>query len=95
MIIPRDTWVLVKSIPKQEVKLASGILIDSGWDVAPESIKAEVVAVGPNVTDIKAGDVVFVPQYAPTKVVELPSDKTYIVAEEDIVAVVVPDKAAK
>jgi len=86
MIVPLGTRILVKKLEKQEVKLDSGIYMKE--EVAPDSVKGEVVALGPDVNGLKIGDIVLYAQFAPTQAKELPSDNTYIVPSEDILAIV-------
>lgn len=95
MITPRGNWLLIKAVEKKELQTVSGFYVSENWDVAPESLKGEVVAVGPQVTDLKVGDIVLSPQYAPTRAYELPTDKTFIVNADDVLAVITSDKAAK
>lgn len=86
MIVPLGTRILVKKLEKKEVKLDSGLVMAE--EVAPDSCKGEIVALGPDVNDLKIGDVVLYAQFAPTQAKEFPSDKTYIVPSEDILAIV-------
>ncbi len=94
MIKPIGQRVLVEAIKKEELKLASGFLISAEWDSAPETVQAKVLAVG-EPCGFEPGDVVLIAQFAPTAAREKPSDKTFIVPAEDIMAVIVPDKAAE
>jgi len=86
MIKPLGSRLLVVPV-KQDHKTSGGIML--GEEVAPQSLKAEVLAVGPEVKDFKVGDVILVSQFAPTQAKELPSDKTLIVPAEDVLAIVV------
>ncbi len=88
MIIPLGNRLLVKKLEIKEVKLGNSGLIQSGEEVAPESVKGEVVACGDTVEGFKVGDVVLYAQFAPTQAKETPSDKTYIVPAEDVLAIV-------
>lgn len=94
MIKPLGNWILIKAVDRGEVTLASGIIVP-GYEVAPESIQGEVIAIGPDVTTIHLGQIVAAPQFAPTAVKQLPSDKTYVVNEDDILAIIESDTAAK
>lgn len=96
MLKPLGSRLLIKKVIVKEITSAGGI-ITSGEETAPASIRAEVVAVGPDVdpTIFKVGNVVLVAQFAPTQAKEIPSDDTYIVPCEDVLAVIVPDQAKK
>lgn len=86
MIKPLGSRLLVVPV-KEDHKTTGGIMV--GEEIAPQSMKAEVVAVGPEVKDFKAGDVILVSQFAPTQAKESPVDKTLIVPAEDVLAVIV------
>ena len=47
MITPRGNWSLIKAVEKKELQTVPGFYVSENWDVAPESLKGEVVAVGP------------------------------------------------
>lgn len=87
MIKPLGNRLLIKPIKQKEIATNSGILVSE--EIAPQSLKAEVVAIGDEVKDFEAGDVILVSQFAPTQAKELPSDDTLIVPAEDILAVIV------
>ena len=87
MIKPLGNRLLIKPIKQKEIATNSGILVSE--EIAPQSLKAEVIATGDEVKDFKAGDVILVSQFAPTQAKELPSDDTLIVPAEDILAVIV------
>lgn len=98
MIRPLGDRLLVSVVEKKELKLESGIVLPGGWDVAPETLQAEVVAVGPDVDQsaergIHVGVIVLVAQFAPTAAKERPGDKTFIVPADDVLGIVTPDKA--
>ena len=68
-----------------ESKTASGILL-------PESAKekpamAEVIAVGKDVKEVKAGDKVVYKQYSTTEV-KVGGEEQFVIKEEDVLAVV-------
>lgn len=86
MIKPLGARLLIEPV-KQDHKTSGGIML--GEELAPQSLKAEVLAVGPEVKDLKVGDVILVSQFAPTQAKELPADKTLIVPAEDVLAVIV------
>lgn len=87
MIVPLGNRLLVKPVKVKEIVHASG-LVTSGEEIAPQSLKAKVVAVGPDVVAIKVDDVILVSQFAPTQAKEIPSDDTLIVPAEDVLAIV-------
>lgn len=87
MIKPLGNRLLIKPIKQKEIATNSGILVSE--EIAPQSLKAEVVAIGDEVKDFEADDVILVSQFAPTQAKELPSDDTLIVPAEDILAVIV------
>lgn len=87
MIKPLGNRLLIKPIKQKEIATNSGILVSE--EIAPQSLKAEVVAIGDEVKDFEADDVILVSQFAPTQAKELPSDDTLIVPAEDVLAVIV------
>lgn len=91
MIKPLGTRLLIEPIKVEQAKTATGFLVSD--EVAPQSLRAKVLAVGPEVKDFSVDDVVLVAQYAPTQAKENPLDKTLIVPAEDVLAVIVSDKA--
>lgn len=86
MIKPLGTRLLVEPV-KEEHKTNTGIML--GEELAPQSLKAKVLAAGPEVKDFKVGDIILVSQFAPTQAKESPADKTLIVPAEDVLAVIV------
>lgn len=84
---PLGTRVLVELDKTTHLITKSGIII--GDAVAPQSIRAKVLAIGPDVTTVQVGDTIFCGQYAPTEVKVLPRDETLMIPEEDILAVLV------
>lgn len=84
MIQPLGSRVLIEPIKVAELMSAGGIML--GEEIAPQSIRAKVVAVGPDATTVEVGDVVYVSQFSPTECRDIPSDKTLICPEEDILA---------
>lgn len=90
MIKPLGSRLLIETVKVEQPKTLSGIhLVD---EVAPQSLKAKVLAVGPEVKDFKVGDIILCAQYAPTQAKEIVTDKTLVVPAEDVLAVIVPDK---
>lgn len=94
MVKPLGSRVLVKPAPKIEKKLESGLLVDENSIKAPASLKLTVVAKGPDCQneDIQVGRDVLVAQWAPTEAQEWPGERTLMVTEEDVLAVIVPDQ---
>lgn len=86
MIAPTGTRLFVEPVEPKQVTTKSGIVISAAWNAAPESVHGKVIAVGPDAKATAVGDIVVAPQFAPTKVVEAPGDKTFIIPEEDVLA---------
>lgn len=93
MIKPLGTRLLIEPIKQEQAKTATGLFVSE--EVAPQSLKAKVLAVGPEVKGFEVDDVILCAQYAPTQAKESPIDKTLIVPAEDVLAVIVSDKAKK
>lgn len=90
MIKPMGNRVLVKK-PKEDLVTKSGFHLTN--DNIPQSLKLEVMAIGPDVSLVKPGALVLAAQYAPTGVQETIDDKDmFIIPVEDILAVIVPDQ---
>jgi co-chaperonin GroES (HSP10) len=89
MIQPLGSRLLIEPVQKQEFTTDSGIII--GDVQVPQSIKATVVAVGPDADGYAEGDTVFVSQFAPTEVRATVKDKTMTVPCEDVLAKLVKD----
>lgn len=86
MISPLGTRILVEKLERKEVKLDSGIVMAE--EVAPDSVKGKIIAIGPDVKGFEVGQTILYAQFAPTQAKELPSDKTYIVPAEDVLAII-------
>lgn len=70
---------------EQEEQTKSGIILPDGAQEKPK--KAKVLAIGPDVKEVKVGDMVFYKSYGPDDIKE--DNKDYMVAkEEDILATV-------
>ena len=69
----------------RENTTASGIVVQ-GTEGLGESKSAKVLAVGPEVTEVKVGDTVYL-MWNKAKLVKVDGAQRAIVAEEDIVAV--------
>lgn len=85
MIQPIRDKVAVISL-KSEKKTDSGIIL-TGKDSNADSPKAKVIAIGPEVTDVKVNDVLYIDwnKTVNTKVMDIP---VYLLKQEDIIAVV-------
>jgi co-chaperonin GroES (HSP10) len=70
---------------KSEVKSESGIILDGATSVR-ESKRATVLAVGPEVTEVKVGDVVLV-EWAKATAVKVGDVQRAMIEQEHIVAV--------
>lgn len=84
-IIPRNTKIYAGEI-KKERKSESGIILE-GVSSVKETAAANVIAVGPDVKDLVAGDVVYL-DWAKTKLVVVDGVQRVIVDEEDVMAIV-------
>lgn len=84
MLKPRNSNVLV--IQRREKKSSTGLILIA--ESAQQADKyAEVLAVGPDVTDIKVGDVVFADISAGSLVDDTDDGIIGILAEDDILAI--------
>lgn len=83
-VIPRNDFVLVAQ-NKSDTKSESGLILDSATSVM-DSKTATVLAVGPNVTLVKEGDVIFL-QWNKGQVVSVNGAQRVMIKEEFIVAV--------
>lgn len=94
MIQPLGKRVLILPIKEDATVKSTGLSeIDEDF-LAPQSIKGEVVVIGTSVTLVSIGQIVLCSQFAPTQTKEKPGDKYVTLPEEDILAVIVPDKLA-
>jgi co-chaperonin GroES (HSP10) len=92
MVQPTGSRLFVEAVElNKETTTKSGLIVAAGWNVAPESVQGKVLAVGPDAKVAKVGDIVLVPQFAPTQAKEAPGDKTYIIPEEDVLAFITPN----
>jgi len=83
-ITPLHKNVLVAE-NKAETKSEAGLILDTALSVR-ESKRATVLAVGPEVTAVKVGDVVLL-DWSKSTVVKLETAQRAMIAEENIVAV--------
>lgn len=86
MVRPLGNLLLIEQIKSDLVQTDSGILL--GDERAPQSIKAKVLACGPEVTLVKTDDVILVSQFSPVEAREKVTDKTLIASEHDVLAVI-------
>lgn len=92
MIQPTKDRVFAEPDKVQNITAGGLFIADTN---VPQSLRLKVLAVGPGVTVVKPDDICYVGQFAPTEVKDSPTAKTVIIPEDDIIAVVVPDKSAK
>jgi len=83
-ITPLKKRVLVAE-NKTETKSESGIILDNATSVR-ESRSGTVLAIGPDVTTVKVGDVVYI-EWNKAAVVKVGDAQRVIIEEADIVAV--------
>lgn len=86
MIQPLGNRVLIEPVKQAEAVLSAGGIV-LGEDKAPQSVKAKVLAIGPEVTTVKVGDIIYVAQFSPTECRDKPDEKTLICPVEDIMAI--------
>jgi len=70
---------------KAEVKTESGIILEDAQSVR-DSKSGTVLAIGPDVTDVKVGDVVYL-MWNKAQLVKIGDAQRVIIKQEDIVAV--------
>ena len=85
-VFPLGKKILAAEV-KKERKSDSGIILE-GVNSIKETAPARILAVGPEVKTIRAGDVVYL-DWAKTKLVVIDGAQRVIVDEEDITALVV------
>jgi len=85
IIKPLGKRVLIKQVEQEEVT-KSGIVLP-GTASKEKPITGEVLAVGKDVEDVKAGDKVIFEKYTGTEV-KLDGQEYIIVKEQDIIAIV-------
>ena len=86
MIRPLFDRILVEPFDPFAEDEANGII--SVVVEAPQSHRGTVVAIGATVKEIAVGDVVLYSQFAPTAAQEKNTDKTVIIPEDDVLAVI-------
>jgi len=86
-IIPRGKYVLIKPTVKESTENENGIIIPSMVEKEQKS-QGEVVAVGSEVKDIKAGDIIIYGAYAGEQM-KVKEDKAIVdyklIFDEDII----------
>ena len=85
-VFPLGTKLLAAEI-KKERKSESGIILENVSSVK-ETAAARVLAVGPDVKNVKVGDEVYI-DWAKTKLVVLDGAQRVILDQEDVHAIVV------
>lgn len=94
MVKPQGSRIYAELIEApREFKTSSGLILGGGV-VAPESVLAKVLVMGPTAsefTEASVGDTIAVAQFSPTKLQEKPTDKTFIIPAEDVLAVITND----
>ena len=83
-ITPLKDKVLVAE-NKDEVRTDSGLILDDAASVR-DSRKGTVLAIGPDVKEVKVGDVIYL-EWNKAQVVKVGSAQRVIIKEENIVAV--------
>ena len=83
-VIPLKDKVLVAE-NKSEVKTESGLILDDATSVR-DSRKGTVLAIGPDVKEVKVGDTIYL-EWNKAQVVTVDGAQRVIVKEEHIVAV--------
>lgn len=84
---PYSNRLVGELVTVTELTTDSGIILN-GEDRAPQSVRLNVLAIGPDVKFTKVGDVVVVSAFAPTETREKRTDKTVTFSEDDILAAV-------
>ena len=84
-VTPLKDKVLVAE-NKSEIKSESGIILE-GANSVRESKTGTVLAVGPDVTEVKVGDVIYL-EWNKAQVVKIGDAQRVIIKQQDIVAVV-------
>ena len=85
-VFPLGTKILAAEI-KKERKSESGIILENVSSVK-ETAAARVLAIGPDVKNVKVGDEVYI-DWAKTKLVVLDGAQRVILDQEDVHAIVV------
>lgn len=84
-VIPLKDKVLVAE-NKSEVKTESGLILDDAASVR-DSRKGTVLAIGPDVKDVKVGDTIYL-EWNKAQIVTIDGAQRVMIKEENIVAVV-------
>lgn len=84
-LVPYYDRLVGELVTVTELTTDSGIILN-GEDRAPQSVRLNVLAIGPDVKHTKVGDVVVVSSFAPTETRETKLDKTVTFSEQDILA---------
>lgn len=87
-IKPYQNRILGELVSINELS-GSGLIL--GEDKAPQSVRLNVLAIGPDVKHTTVGDVVLVSAFAPTEARESKLDKTVMFSEDDVLGAVTND----
>lgn len=85
-VFPLGTKILAAEV-KKERKSEAGIILE-GTKSVNETAAAKIIAVGPNVTNTKVGDTVYL-DWAKTKLVVIEGAQRVLLDQEDVFAIVV------
>lgn len=81
---PLADRIVLEQVESEE-KTSSGIILPDSAKEKPE--QAKVVAVGPDVKELKTGDMVLYTKYGPNEV-KVDGNEYLIVKEEDVMAII-------
>lgn len=85
---PLADRIVLEQVESEE-KTSSGIILPDSAKEKPE--QAKVVAVGPDVKELKTGDLVLYTKYGPNEV-KVDGKEYLVVKEEDVLAILKGDK---
>ncbi len=85
---PLADRIVLEQVESEE-KTSSGIILPDSAKEKPE--QAKVVAVGPDVKELKTGDMVLYTKYGPNEV-KVDGQEYLVVKEEDVLAILKGDK---
>ena len=85
---PLADRIVLEQVESEE-KTSSGIILPDSAKEKPE--QAKVVAVGPDVKELKTGDMVLYTKYGPNEV-KVDGKEYLVVKEEDVLAILKGDK---
>jgi co-chaperonin GroES (HSP10) len=85
-IKPYGNRCFMQILPREEKKTAGGLFIPQNAERKP-SQRCKVLVIGPDVVNVKVGDVVLIPPYAGNKIILDDinvADEYFIAREEDL-----------